>query len=160
MINADGSKPPFARQEDFDNVLGGFTAKLNEMGVAAQRALRGETISVNKDNYEAGITAAVGRLMNKKPSLILSVLPFSDADYYNCIKRACDLTYGVRNINVLADKFRDANPQYFANVGLKVNLKLGGANQLLDAKELGLIGQNKTMLVGMDVTHPSPGPLA
>ncbi|OOO13115.1 stem cell self-renewal protein Piwi [Aspergillus oryzae] len=157
VINADGSKPPFARQEDFDNVLGGFTAKLNEMGVAAQRALRGETISVNKDNYEAGITAAVGRLMNKKPSLILSVLPFSDADYYNCIKRACDLTYGVRNINVLADKFRDANPQYFANVGLKVNLKLGGANQLLDAKELGLIGQNKTMLVGMDVTHPSPG---
>ncbi|KAE8365838.1 ribonuclease H-like domain-containing protein [Aspergillus caelatus] len=157
VVNVDGPKPPFTRQEDLDNALKGFTANLNEMGVAAQRAMEGETITVNKNNFESEITAAVGRLMNKKPTLILSVLPFSDADYYNCIKRACDLTYGVRNINVLAEKFRGANPQYFANVGLKVNLKLGGANQILDPKELGLIGQGKTMLVGMDVTHPSPG---
>ena len=157
MINVDGPKPPFTRPEELYNALRGFTANLNEMGVAAQRAMEGETITVNKNNFESEITAAVGRLMNKKPSLILSVLPFSDADYYNCIKRACDLTHGVRNINVLAEKFRVANAQYFANVGLKVNLKLGGANQVLDPKELGIIGQGKTMLVGMDVTHPSPG---
>ncbi|KAE8398720.1 ribonuclease H-like domain-containing protein [Aspergillus pseudonomiae] len=157
VINTNGPRPAFARPEDFTDALRGFTDKLNEMGVAAQRAFQGETITVNRDNYEAEITAAVERLVKMKPSLILSVLPFSDADLYNCIKRVCDLTHGVRNINVLAEKFRDANPQYFANVGLKVNLKLGCANQVLDSKELGLIGQGKTMLVGMDVTHPSPG---
>ncbi|KAE8382191.1 ribonuclease H-like domain-containing protein [Aspergillus bertholletiae] len=157
VINADGSRPPFAGPADFIDILGKFTDKLNEIGVIAQPAFRGEAISINKNNYESEITAAVARLMSKKPSLILSVLPFSDADYYNCIKRACDLTHGVRNINVLAEKFRKVDPQYFANVGLKVNLKLGGANQVLESKELGLIGQGKTMLVGMDVTHPSPG---
>ncbi|KAJ4193059.1 hypothetical protein NW759_016602 [Fusarium solani] len=47
--------------------------------------------------------------------------------------------------------------QYFANVALKFNLKLGGNNQLLDKQRLGIINEDKTMVVGIDVTHPSPG---
>lgn len=92
-----------------------------------------------------------------KPQLIVTILPFSDSDLYNTVKQACDLRYGVRNVNVLADKLSGANDQYYANVGLKVNLKLGGTNQSLNPSELGIISQGKTMLVGIDVTHPSPG---
>jgi len=36
-------------------------------------------------------------------------------------------------------------------------LKLGGINQLIDNKRLGIIDNDKTMVVGIDVTHPSPG---
>ncbi|CAI6091361.1 unnamed protein product [Clonostachys chloroleuca] len=46
---------------------------------------------------------------------------------------------------------------YFANVALKLNLKLGGNNELLENPRLGIINDNKTMVVGIDVTHPSPG---
>ena len=44
-----------------------------------------------------------------------------------------------------------------ANVALKFNLKLGGINQIVENKNLGTVDQNKTMVVGIDVTHPSPG---
>jgi len=40
---------------------------------------------------------------------------------------------------------------------LKFNLKAGGINHTLDSSKLGIVGQGKTMLVGLDVTHPSPG---
>jgi hypothetical protein len=47
--------------------------------------------------------------------------------------------------------------QYFGNVALKFNLKAGGINHTLDGPRLGLISEGETMVVGLDVTHPSPG---
>lgn len=43
------------------------------------------------------------------------------------------------------------------NISLKFNLKAGGINQVLDPSKLGIISEGKTMVVGIDVTHPSPG---
>ena len=53
--------------------------------------------------------------------------------------------------------FKLQRGQYCANVGLKINLKLGGGNQALRNSDLGLFADGKTMLVGLDVAHPSPG---
>ncbi|KAL8996746.1 MAG: hypothetical protein Q9169_003817 [Polycauliona sp. 2 TL-2023] len=50
-------------------------------------------------------------------------------------------------------------PEYAANIAHKFNLKLGGINQTIPSNRLGMLGDGKTMLVGMDVTHPSPGSL-
>ena len=47
--------------------------------------------------------------------------------------------------------------QYFANVALKMNMKLGGVNHSLDEGSLAILKRTPTMLVGMDVTHPGPG---
>lgn len=60
---------------------------------------------------------------------------------------------------LLGSKFAepDGQVQRFANVGLKSNLKLGGINQLAASEGLGIISEDKTMVVGVDVTHPSPG---
>jgi len=46
--------------------------------------------------------------------------------------------------------------QYFSNVCLKVNAKLGGVNHTLDQQSMKWLTEKKTMLVGIDVTHPSP----
>lgn len=45
----------------------------------------------------------------------------------------------------------------FTNVALKFNLKLGGLNQSLEQPRLGVLSEGRTMVVGIDVTHPSPG---
>ena len=92
-----------------------------------------------------------------QPMLILCILHANSSEVYNCVKETCDMRLGVRNICVVAEKLRGANDQYFANVGLKFNLKLGGANQSLRPTDLGIISEGKTMVVGVDVTHPSPG---
>lgn len=76
---------------------------------------------------------------------------------YKCVKTVCDIKYGILNVCVLDSKFSKANDQYFANVGLKFNLKLGGRNHTLDSSKMGIIREKKTMVVGIDVTHPSPG---
>ena len=55
------------------------------------------------------------------------------------------------------DKLRKLDPNYSANVALKVNLKLGGRNQYISPNDLGFLSNGKTMLVGIDVTHPAPG---
>jgi hypothetical protein len=64
---------------------------------------------------------------------------------------------GVVNVCVVSSKFRKNQPQYFANVALKVNMKLGGVNHVLTGAAVTWLKQKKTMLMGADVTHPSPG---
>ena len=46
---------------------------------------------------------------------------------------------------------------YFINVALKFNLKLGGTNHILKEVDMGIISKGQTMVVGIDVIHPSPG---
>jgi len=47
--------------------------------------------------------------------------------------------------------------QYFSNVALKVNTKLGGMNHLLEEHAMKWLTKKMTMMVGIDVTHPGPG---
>ncbi|KAG1779924.1 Piwi domain-containing protein [Suillus placidus] len=96
-----------------------------------------------------------------KPSFILVLLSRRDNYIYPGIKRICDVELGVHTIHMLTDKVvgKDANrqDQYFSNVALKVNTKLGGINHVLDSDSLKWLTKAKTMIVGMDVTHPGPG---
>jgi len=112
------------------------------------------------------IRQAVTQGYPKKPSMILVVLSNGDKHIYNGLKHLLDVYLRVASVCVQVSKFRKdrGQLQYFANVALKINMKMGGVNHKLvdppgstptlswlrDAKE-------PTMLVGMDVTHPSPG---
>lgn len=153
-----GPKQHFQNPDDLEDCLYRFTKKLREVGVNANPPVFKDRVQVTKENAETVIDAEIGKILRQhRPKLILTILPFNDTALYNCIKRACDVRYGVRNINVLAEQFCKRNEQYFANVGLKLNLKLGGVNQVVRPSQLGIIGEGKTMLIGIDVTHPSPG---
>ena len=97
---------------------------------------------------------------------LLIILPRDSPDLYNHIKRLGDREHGILTCCVLGNNkkfFNRKNPatavQYDANVALKVNLKLGGTNYVLGHGQLYNIWEleNKTMVVGIDVTHPSVG---
>ncbi|TVY78441.1 Protein argonaute 1B [Lachnellula suecica] len=94
-----------------------------------------------------------------RPHFILCVLPYNDVAIYNSIKNYADTKAGINTVCVVGSKFmkEQRQDQYFGNVSLKFNLKAGGINQVLDPAKLGLISEGKTMVVGLDVTHPSPG---
>lgn len=95
-----------------------------------------------------------------KPSFILVLLSLEDNYIYPGIKRLGDVELGLNTVCMLLPKARRDDPkkldQYFSNVALKVNTKLGGMNHLLDEKSMKWLTEKRTMVVGCDVTHPGP----
>ncbi|MCJ1404423.1 hypothetical protein MMC11_007648 [Xylographa trunciseda] len=92
-----------------------------------------------------------------KLKFLFVILPEENTQLYNVIKKSADTVLGFHTTCMLSKNVYKASPQYFANVAMKVNLKLGGANQGAIASSLGFLKQAGTMLIGIDVTHPSPG---
>jgi len=105
------------------------------------------------------IEEAIGKLGTPRPKLILFLLSRRDDFIYPGIKTLCDTKLGVHSICMQLDKaLKDPRKQdqYFSNVALKANTKLGGVNHTIDDRALGWLKTASTMVVGMDVTHPSP----
>lgn len=138
--------------------------KIGIVGVVAPEVAAEALDDANQTSFDAGLKIMFERHA-KSPFLFL-VLPSKLPEWeYKRIKYFGDIVYGVHTVCVTGEKLATArntrNPnnftQYCANVALKVNLKLGGANQGPDPTKLGAVASKKTMLVGLDVTHPAPG---
>lgn len=140
-------------------ILTEFRNVLMSTGIAAEAPLNPKYL-VRPDG------AAVDQLIKGAATfgvqLILVILPTATSSEYNLIKQLGDVRYGVHTICAVESKIMKpgGQDQYLRNLALKVNLKLGGDNQTVQAPNLGLISEGKTMVVGIDVTHPSPGSLA
>ncbi|KAL9597740.1 MAG: hypothetical protein Q9219_004934 [cf. Caloplaca sp. 3 TL-2023] len=87
--------------------------------------------------------------------ILLVILPVKSQYVYSRVKFWAETEYGIHTVCSVGD-FNSKKPEYWANVAHKFNLKLGGINQMLPSNKLGVLAE-KIMLVGMDVTHPSPG---
>jgi eukaryotic translation initiation factor 2C len=161
-LSSQGSRDAWNNDQELASTLNVFQAKLKEVGIDVNAYTPGLRITLSATNIDAEIDAAIQRFVShptrKPPTLLLMIMPYVDTSIYNRVKFTCDVKVGLRNVCVVGSKFaKDRNDQYFANVALKFNLKLGGRNQILDTNKLGIISEGKTMVVGIDVTHPSPG---
>ena len=99
----------------------------------------------------------IAALRSKGLDILLITLPAKDTALYNRIKRYSDQNAGIHTVCVIEDGFLKRQGSYLGNVALKFNLKLGGINHTLRDIDLGIVSQGKTMVVGIDVVHPSPG---
>ena len=159
-ISLQGGRDPWRTDQEFIAKLDELQNKLRELGISVNTYMSGKHITTTSQSIESEIDHWINRfaINPKRPKLILVIIPEAVmTTVYNRVKYACDVKEGILNICVIDSKFARANPQYLANVALKFNLKLGGINHSLDPPKLGLLGQKKTMVVGIDVTHPSPG---
>ena len=134
----------------------GFRNCLGSMGISASPALETNFLtSTRQDDPE--IERRI-RKLSVNAKVLLIVLPKREIALYKHIKRVGDIQVGIRTVCVLSPKFLGDDPQYLANVALKLNLKIGGINQLVERHQI--ITHSQTMIVGIDVTHPSPGSAA
>lgn len=109
------------------------------------------------------IEDAIRKLGTPTPKLIIFLLLRRDDFIYPGIKTLCDTKLGVHSICMQLDKAlkdQKKQDQYFSNVALKANTKLGGINHTVDDRGLGWLKTAPTMVVGMDVTHPSPSSIS
>ena len=157
MISMNGIRDAF-NPESLRSTMKLFHQALLGIGIEATAPTPGPRIIVNTPD-DTQIETALKNLAgdSKQTRLVLIIIPASNTPLYNRIKQIGDVKVGVHTVCVVGEKFAKSSPQYFANVALKFNLKLGGINQLVDKSRLGIIDEGKTMVVGVDVTHPSPG---
>ncbi|KAI0305799.1 Piwi domain-containing protein, partial [Multifurca ochricompacta] len=96
-------------------------------------------------------------LKQRPPCLVLVVLPESAAAQRKAVKAWGDVTRQVATQCVRTGKFKNANDQYYNNLALKINIKLGGINSHPNSQIYTGLNKEPTMIVGADVTHPGPG---
>ena len=73
------------------------------------------------------------------------------------LQRFGDLEVGVATQCLSIPKAKRGNPQYYANIALKINVKMNGTNSVVN---LGPALNVPTMILGADVYHPAPGSFA
>ncbi|RDW94415.1 QDE2 protein [Coleophoma crateriformis] len=169
--NRSGHRDIFDDQDLLSYTVKEFVKFLNRSGIKAAPPIRGPSgyfpalTMVDGDDYANDrqvrhlFTAMSQASAAARPKFVLVILPYNETAIYNSIKTAADTGSGIHTICVVGSKFgkEQGQPQYFGNISLKFNLKAGGINQTVDPKKLGIISEGKTMVVGIDVTHPSPG---
>ncbi|KAF2805607.1 putative RNA interference and gene silencing protein [Mytilinidion resinicola] len=157
MVSTPGKRDAFDEQ-GLTEVIGKFHRTLLDVGITASQPVKGKRISITGPD-DPQLENTIKSAANAKFALLFIVLPSDNASEYYRIKQYADVKYGIHTICSFGDKLAKerGQDQYFKNVALKFNLKLGGINQLVDNSRLGIINADKTMVVGIDVTHPSPG---
>ncbi|KAH9987922.1 Piwi-domain-containing protein [Russula compacta] len=117
----------------------------------------------NRDSrHRMAAVAEISRTMElfgdmQDVGFVLVLLPREDDCLYPAIKRLCTVKIGVHSQclsleTALRDRGQD---RYLTSVALKLNAKLGGVNHVLGKEAMAWLTEKPTIMVGIDVTHPS-----
>ncbi|ESK92884.1 argonaute-like protein [Moniliophthora roreri MCA 2997] len=89
--------------------------------------------------------------------IVLIVLPTNAADLRTQVKHWGDIENGVRTQCIRESKLFKANNQYWNNIALKLNARLGGRNFVVKSPAMARFRCEPTIIMGADVGHPGPG---
>ncbi|KAK1426252.1 hypothetical protein QVD17_14922 [Tagetes erecta] len=91
--------------------------------------------------------------------LLFVILPEVKGSYGK-IKRVCETELGIVTQCCRPAHVMKLSKQYFENVAMKINVKVGGRNSVLSASlngRLPYVTERPTIIFGADVTHPAKG---
>ncbi|KAF8811942.1 argonaute-like protein [Phlegmacium glaucopus] len=114
----------------------------------------------NPNSPEESLTKLLKNVQSRaKPEafILIVILPNSAGPIRNAVKHWGDVRYGVMTQCLRLEKFMAANNQYWNNVALKINARLGGCNSSSESGVLTGLQKEPFMIVGADVGHPGPG---
>ncbi|EJD00490.1 Piwi-domain-containing protein [Fomitiporia mediterranea MF3/22] len=161
LVLSDGLEEDFTRASDsaLEGVISSIVEKCRNSGMGVDDEpldiifirLRDESDSLRVQ----AITEAEESIksLSSNPNMVLVFMSSKDPVIYPGIKKLCDMKLGIATVCMIMEKVRGKSDQYLSNIALKINTKLGGLNHQLHSDSLGWL--KNTMLVGMDVTHPT-----
>ncbi|KTF81628.1 hypothetical protein cypCar_00030049 [Cyprinus carpio] len=88
--------------------------------------------------------------------LVVVILP-GKTPVYAEVKRVGDTVLGMATQCVQVKNVQKTTPQTLSNLCLKINVKLGGVNNILLPQGRPLVFQQPVIFLGADVTHPPAG---
>ncbi|KAK6141978.1 hypothetical protein DH2020_020765 [Rehmannia glutinosa] len=97
-------------------------------------------------------------LTGKQLQLLIIILPDISGSYGK-IKRVCETELGIVSQCCQPRQAAKLSKQYMENVALKINVKVGGRNTVMEQvyNKMPYLTDRPTIVFGADVTHPSPG---
>ncbi|XP_048136222.1 protein argonaute 5 isoform X1 [Rhodamnia argentea] len=110
-------------------------------------------------NRESRAKLANMNLPRKELQLLVIILPDMTGSYGK-IKRICETELGIVSQCCQPRQAAKMSKQYFENLALKINVKVGGRNTVLNdaiLRRIPLVTDMPTIIFGADVTHPPPG---
>jgi eukaryotic translation initiation factor 2C len=144
---------------DCQDMIKGFLSACDDVGIKVE--VRDPIVKY--ENGQGNILTHFGNIGKQcvakakcPPTLIVAVLPDNVGDLYSAIKHHGDIRFGVATQCLKSHKCSRAKEQYWKNVTLKVNVKLGGINVVPSSTELS-DPANPTIVIGADTAHPAPG---
>lgn len=126
----------------------------NRQPLVPIRSVRPGQIEKALFDLEAETSAA-----GKHLQLLIVILPDTTGSY-GTIKRVCETELGIVSQCCQPKNVARCNKQYLENVALKINVKVGGRNSVLEqalTRKMPYLSDRPTIVFGADVTHPSPG---
>ncbi|CAI9774583.1 unnamed protein product [Fraxinus pennsylvanica] len=104
-------------------------------------------------------TTTLAKQTGKQLQLLIVILPDVTGSYGK-IKRVCETELGIVSQCCQPRQASKYSKQYMENVALKINVKVGGRNTVLEQavlKRIPYLTDLPTIIFGADVTHPQPG---
>ncbi|KAJ7170272.1 argonaute-like protein, partial [Mycena crocata] len=122
------------------------------VGVGKLTSIQGSHFS----NLRLGLCISNPKILPVASLFVVILSSVAGNEQYTNIKRWGDIKNGFPTQCLRAKKCFEAKPQYWSNVALKVNAKLGGTNATVDHPLL-CDTNSSTVVMGADVIHPGPG---
>ncbi|KAK1582085.1 hypothetical protein Q3G72_011699 [Acer saccharum] len=113
--------------------------------------------SATPDQIEMALTDVHKKNIEEGNLLQLLIIILPDANgSYGKIKRVCETELGIVSQCCRPEEVSKLKPEYFDNIALKINVKVGGKNTVLDnteVKSIPCVYDSPTIIIGADVTH-------
>uniref|UniRef100_A0A0E0KHH4 Piwi domain-containing protein n=1 Tax=Oryza punctata TaxID=4537 RepID=A0A0E0KHH4_ORYPU len=147
--------------DDLDGMCNNIGMQMNtrpcvDIIKAQQRTIEAAIRDIHRQSSEAldkqGLTG-------QHLQLLIIILPEISGSYGR-IKRICETEVGVITQCCAPKSLQKGGKQYLENLALKMNVKVGGRNTVLEDalhKKIPILTDHPTIVFGADVTHPSPG---
>ncbi|KAG3182601.1 Protein argonaute-2 [Phytophthora cactorum] len=151
----------YCNQASIEKFFKAVMAQMGQLGMRCPPKLPPILLKQRREDSVRGMFQAAVKAANQTfktpPQIIWMINPRMDAQAYGELKLMSDSEAGMGVLSqcMLSKHIPKCNPQYIANILMKVNTKLGGKNGVISGP-LPRVSASRTIIFGADVTHPSP----
>ncbi|XP_013856459.1 protein argonaute-3, partial [Austrofundulus limnaeus] len=147
-----------AQRQCREEILKSFTDQLRKISKDAGMPIQGQPCFCKYAQGADSVEPMFRHLKNVYAGLqlIIVILP-GKTPVYAEVKRVGDTLLGMATQCVQVKNVMKTSPQTLSNLCLKINVKLGGINNILLPHQRPSVFQQPIIFLGADVTHPPAG---
>ncbi|PRD30004.1 UNVERIFIED_CONTAM: Ago2 [Trichonephila clavipes] len=150
------ANPRFCRHESLENFAKLLCRIASEQGIAMKRPATIDVVDSRRQKVH-DILIQVKKKYNA--DLAVVVVPANNKAIYGEVKQAAETMLGIVTQCIKDENVsnpRKCSPPLVSNLCQKINAKMGGVNNSLTPGETPPIFRRPIIIIGADVTHPSP----